>query len=144
MFYLSTRVNQKKIITWLTEHPTYKLVVLDSAGTLFGLEEENSNSEWNLKIQPFLRDLRALGVACILLHHAGKDGKKGLRGASAMGAMAHCIFRLTNHPDKSNEEGEAWFTLTIDKQRAAGFSFRKFSLHYIRNVDKTETNWEIT
>jgi RecA-family ATPase len=144
MFSLSDRVNQQKIIRWLKDHPTYKLVVFDSVSTLFGLQEENDNSEWNNKINPLLRDLRALGVACILLHHAGKDGKKGLRGASAMGAMAHNLFRLTNHGGKDIDKGEAWFVLSKDKQRAAGYSFRPFSLKYTQNDGETETTWEVT
>ena len=143
-FYLSDRGNQLKIIKWLKDYPTYKLVILDSASTLFGLVEENDNSEWNNKINPFLRDLRALNVACILLHHAGKDGKRGLRGASAMGAMAHNIFKLTNHPDKNIEDGKAWFILSSDKQRAAGFSFKTFALKYTQDSDQVETHWETT
>ena len=143
-FYLVKRENQLKIIQWLKEHPSYKLVVLDSISTLFGLEDENSNSEWNAKVSRFLRDLRALDVAQLLLHHSGKDGKKGLRGASAMGAMAHNIFRLTNHGDKKQDEGEAHFTITKDKFRARGFSFKSFALHYIPDEITGQTSWEIT
>jgi RecA-family ATPase len=143
-FYLSDRGNQLKIIQWLKNNPRYKLVVLDSASTLFGLVEENDNSEWNNKINPFLRDLRALGVACILLHHSGKDNKRGLRGASSMGAMAHNIFKLSNHTDKNIDDGEAWFILTKDKQRAGGYSFKTFALHFTQENDETETHWEIT
>lgn len=143
-FYLSNRQNQLKIITWLKDHPSYKLVVLDSASTLFGLLEENDNSEWNNKINPFLRDLRALGVACILLHHSGKDNKRGLRGASAMGAMAHNIYRLTNHSSKNTDGGEAYFNLTKDKQRAGGKTFKSFGMHFYQNDKETETHWEVT
>lgn len=143
-FYLGVRKNQLKIIEWLKENPNYKLIVLDSASTLFGLEEENDNSEWNKKINPFLRDLRALGVACIMLHHAGKANKKGLRGASAMGAMAHNIYQLTPHSDKNIDSGEAWFVITKDKQRASGILFRSFGMHFFQTDDKKETHWEIT
>jgi hypothetical protein len=143
-FYLSNRENQQKIIKWLKDHPTYKLIVLDSVSTLFGLEEENNNSEWNNKVSPLLRDLRALGVACLLLHHAGKDSKRGLRGATAMGAMAHNIFRLVNHEGKAIEDGEAWFTVLKDKQRASGFSFRTFSLKYTQTDNEKETHFEVT
>lgn len=143
-FLLCHRQNQLKILRWLQEHDTYKLIVLDSISTLFGLEEENSNSEWNAKINPFLRDLRASGVATLLLHHAGKDNKRGLRGASAMGAMAHNIFRLTNHKKKDIDEGEAWFTLTKDKQRTAGRGFKEFSLRFYLEDDARETHWEVT
>ena len=142
-FYLSTRINQQKIIQWLKNRPTYKLVILDSASTLFGLEDENSNSEWNNKINPFIRDLRAINVACILLHHAGKTDKKGLRGASSMGAMAHNIFRLKDHEKKNIDRGEAWFVLAKDKQRSAGVNFKTFSLHYTISEDK-QTNWMTT
>lgn len=143
-FYLSDKRNQQKIIRWLQAHPTYKLVVLDSASTLFGLVDENDNSEWNNKINPFLRDLRALGVAGILLHHAGKERKRGLRGASSMGAMAQNIFRLVDHSKKSIDDGEAWFTIGKDKQRAAGHSFKTFSIHFQQTTDGKETHWEVT
>jgi len=143
-FYLGDRKNQKKIISWLQNNPNYRLIVLDSASTLFGLQEENDNSEWNNKINPFIRDLRALGVACILLHHAGKDGKRGLRGASAMGAMAHNIFRLENHEDKPSCPGQAWFRLTIEKQRSGGHSFKPFSLLFTQENNDKETHWEVT
>ena len=143
-FYLSERKNQLKIIKWLKEHDTYKLVVLDSASTLFGLVEENDNSEWSTKINPLLRDLRALNVACLLLHHSGKDSKKGLRGASSMGAMAQYIFKLINHPNKEIDEGEANFIIGKDKQREGGFIFKTFALHYYQDEDKTETHWKVT
>ena len=143
-FSLSARVNQMKVIKWLKEHPNYKLIVLDSASTLFGLEDENSNSEWSNKINPFLRDLRALGIACLLLHHAGKEAKRGLRGASAMGAMAHNIYRIVNHPQRDPDDGEAWFTILKDKQRGGGVMFRTFSIHFTQTPDKKETHWEIT
>jgi len=143
-FYLSNRINQLKVIEWLKENLNYKLIVLDSASTLFGLLEENDNSEWNNKINPFLRDLRAMGVACLLLHHAGKDNKRGLRGASAMGAMAHNIFRLTDHEKKQIDDGEAWFVIGKNKQRAAGKGFKTFSLKFSQNDNQTETWWEVT
>jgi energy-coupling factor transporter ATP-binding protein EcfA2 len=143
-FYLSNRINQLKITQWLKTHPNYKLIILDSASTLFGLIEENDNSEWSNKINPFLRDLRALDVACILLHHSGKDGKRGLRGASAMGAMAHNIFALTNHGLKNVDDGEAWFTIGKDKQRQAGFTFKTFSLRFSQENHDKETHWEVT
>ena len=141
-FYLSVRETQLKIIHWLKIHPNYKLLVLDSVSTLFGLEEENSNSEWDRKINPFLRDLRALNVACILLHHAGKDNKRGLRGASSMGAMAHNIFKLAVPSNKDEGKGEAMFTIMKDKQRAAGYSFKTFSLKFTQTEDEKETRWE--
>jgi len=143
-FTLATRENQLKIIAWLKENPTYECVVLDSVSTLFGLVEENDASEWSNKVNPFLRDLRALKVACLMLHHSGKDGKRGMRGTSAMTAMAHNIFKLSDHPNKDPDLGEAHFIISKDKQRGAGFGFKSFGIHFFQNESKTETHWEIT
>ena len=143
-FMLSSRVNQLKVIQWLKDNTDYGLVVLDSVTTLFGLENENDNSEWSNKVNPFIRDLRALGIACLMLHHSGKDGKRGMRGASSMTAMAQNIFKLSDHSDKDCDAGEAWFIISKDKQRAAGFSFKSFGLHFFQNPEKTETHWEVT
>jgi len=138
--YLSDRRNQLKIIQWLKRNPCYRLVVIDSASTVFEIENENDNSEWNKKISPFIRDLRALRVANIILHHCGKDGK--LRGASAIGAMAQNIFRLQDHPAKDIDEGEAWFILSKNKQRAAGRGFKKFAMRFFKSTDSDGTEWE--
>ena len=141
-FFLSERKNQLQIISWLKDHPDYKLLILDSVTTLFGLTDENNNAEWSNKINPLLRDLKALGVATIILHHSGKDERRGLRGASAMGAMAHNIFALINHKDKDIDEGEAYFTLIKNKQRAAGFQFKSFDIHYTQDSGQRETYWD--
>jgi len=58
--------------------------------------------------------------------------------------MAHNIFRLSDHSKKEKDDGEAWFILSKDKQRQAGFGFRSFGIHYMQNKDKTKTFWEIT
>jgi hypothetical protein len=144
MFHLGQRKNQLELVTWLKEHQDYKLIILDSVSTLFGLENENDNSEWGNKVNPFLRDLRALNVACIMLHHSGKNAKTGLRGASAMGAMAENIFKLKTHPSIDEDAGEAWFTIIKEKQRSGGKQFKNFSMHFSQNEEKTETSWEIT
>ena len=143
-FLLSKREKQLKIIEWLKTHPNYKLIVLDSVSTLFGLVDENSNSEWNNKVNPFLKDLRALNIACLLLHHSGKDDRRGVRGSSATGAMAHNIFKLSDHEGKQIDEGEAWFSIGKDKQRAAGMKFKTFSIHFTQTEDERETHFEIT
>lgn len=140
---LSDRAFQLEIISWLKEHPNYKLIILDSVTTLFGLENENDNSEFSNKVNPFLRDLRALNVACLLLHHSGKDQGRGLRGASSMGAMVHNIFNLVNLNDRSTiDEGEARFSVDKGKQRGGGFFFKRFDIHYFQDSDHTQTEWE--
>lgn len=139
-FNLAKREKQQEIIKFLKDNPEYKFLILDSVSTVFGLENENDNSEWNKKVNPFLKDLRALGVSHIIVHHAGKMGT--LRGASAMGAMAHNIFKLEDHAGK--QKGEAWFTVdNNEKQRAAGSGFEKFGIHFME-YDGEGTTWQIT
>lgn len=138
---LSKRKTQREIIAWLKKNPNYKLLIIDSISTVFCLENENDNSEWSKKINPFIKDLRAMGVAHIIQHHSGKDSKKGLRGASAMTAMAHNIIRLTNHPSK--QPGYAWFKVdNKEKQRAAGALFDAFYIKF--NPMKDRTEWEVS
>ena len=142
-FNLSERSNQSIIIEWLESHPNYKFLIIDSVSTVFGLENENDNSEFNNKVGPFLKDLRGLGVAHLVQHHQGKDGK--LRGATAMQTMAHNIFKLTDHPNK--EKGEAWFKVSnADKQRASGKrGVRDFYMHFEDQgtLKKAKTVWEV-
>ena len=73
----------------------------------------------------------------------GKDDKRGLRGASAMGAMAQDIYKLVNHKDKDIDDGEAWFWIMKDKQRAGGNRFQSFALHFYQDDDGS-TMWEVT
>ncbi|MFC1896527.1 bifunctional DNA primase/polymerase [Thermodesulfobacteriota bacterium] len=138
-FDLSKREYQQQIADFFRENPEYRLVVIDSVSTVFNLENENDNSEWNRKVVPFIRDMRALGVAQIIQHHSGKNEQ--LRGASAMKAMAANVLKLKNDPRK--EKGQAWFTIdNAEKQRAAGKGFEPFTIKFIKN--ETSTKWEIT
>lgn len=143
---MEKRENQKLIIDFFKIREKYKLLILDNVSTVFGLEDENSNSEWNNKINPFLRDLRSLGIAVVILDHSGKDKKKGQRGSSAKTAMMSNVFSLTDHDEKRS--GEAWFNINKpSKQRAAGTGIEPFNIRFNLIEDpvsgKRETNWEI-
>lgn len=139
-FSLGNKGNQQKIISFLKKNRQIKLVIIDSVSTLFDMENENDNSEWNRKINPFIRALRSLDVAHIIQHHAGKNND--LRGASAMDAMANNVLKLTNHQNK--EPGSAWFKIENGhKQRAAGKLFDPFYLRFEQTFDGS-TEFEIT
>jgi hypothetical protein len=139
-FDLAKYEDQERILGFFRENTKYKLVILDSLSTLFQLEDENSNSEWNRKVQPFLISLRGMAVGQVLLHHAGKSGTPTPRGASAQATVASNIIHLTDHPEK--RAGEAWFTVDFaDKQRAGGDSFNKFSVRLIDDGERVE--WQI-
>jgi hypothetical protein len=134
-FDLSRREDQQKILSFFKANPRYRLLVMDSLSTLFMLEDENSNSEWNRKVQPFLIDLRGMGIGQLILHHSGKAGTQ--RGASAQATIAANVIHLSDHPQKRS--GEAWFCVDFaDKQRSGGDSFKKFSVRLIDDGERVE------
>ena len=137
-FTLSKRKYQKQLIQELKKNPDIKLVVFDNLGTLFDMENENDNSEWNTKVKPLFRDLEAVGVAHILVHHSGKEQAKGLRGASAMLGTADVVLRL----EKIDEgEEETKMRIMIEKQND-GKKFAPFGLRFYKVNDK-ETRFEL-
>lgn len=134
-FDLSNRKCQQAIIDFFKKNPDYRHLVIDSVSTLFRLDDENSNSEWHNKVQPFLIDLRGLGVTQLVQHHAGKDGK--MRGASAEGTIAANIIRCVDHPQKT--PGQAYFTVSFgDKQRAAGDANKPITVRLLDFDDRVE------
>ena len=136
---LSKRSVQNQIIRFFELNPDYKILIMDSLSTLFQMDNENDNSEFHNKIQPFLVRLKAHNITGILIDHAGKNGT--LRGASAKGTIAANIIKLTDHPQK--RAGEAWFEINFkDKQRMAGVQNKPFFIKY-RSLDG-RTEFEIT
>lgn len=141
---LSEPAHQSSLVRWLAAHPEYRVVVLDSLSTLYGLENESDNSEWIRKVQPLLKTLRGMGVAQIILHHAGKNGD--LRGASAMRAMPANIFNLRDVPGKAH--GQAHFIVSPErrdggKQRDPKAVFKPFALRFFE-AQEGRVEWETT
>lgn len=67
------------------------VVILDNISSLAQGIDENTKSEWD-GINTFLRSFRALGVAVILIHHAGKSGAQ--RGTSGREDNLDVVIRL--------------------------------------------------
>ena len=67
------------------------LVVFDNFSTLGEVDDENSASSFNELTQTLLR-LKQLGVATILVHHAGKNGD--FRGSSKLSITFEVILNL--------------------------------------------------
>jgi putative DNA primase/helicase len=66
--------------------------------------DELKKEEWD-GINQWLLRLRSRGVAVVLIHHAGKDEKRGPRGTSGMGDSLDSIIFLSKPKDYVNTNG---------------------------------------
>lgn len=76
--------------------------------------EENGKRDWD-PIGDWLGDLRAIGAAVIIIHHANKDG--GQRGTSAREDALDFSIKL-NHPAGYRQEDGADFIVSFTKNRS--------------------------
>lgn len=70
-----------------------ELVVIDTVSRAVG-GEENENDTWLRFYRSTGVRLKAAGVACVRLDHAGKDASKGQRGGSAKSGDVDIVWRL--------------------------------------------------
>lgn len=88
-----------------------ELLVLDNLTTLTQLEDENSASAFNTIIHGLLMRLKAVDIACVLVHHSNK-GDGGYRGSSALATTFNAIIHL-----KKERLTRGAFTLHFQKAR---------------------------
>ena len=103
-----------------------KVLILDNLASLTPGIDENSKKEWD-EINQWLLSIRFLGVAVILIHHAGKGGDQ--RGSSAREDNIDVSIKLS-HPAGYRPEEGCKFDVTFTKARsvygagATPFSFQ--------------------
>ena len=90
------------------------LLILDNLSTLLASGSEGASDAW-LPIQNWLLRLRRKGVAVLLIHHAGVNGRQ--RGTSRREDALDTVIALRRPADYSPEEG-ARFEVHIEKARA--------------------------
>jgi putative DNA primase/helicase len=76
---LAKQTYRDHIYALLDKRTDIGLVILDNIAALIPGIDENSKQDWD-PINQWLISLRILGLAVVLLHHAGKSGKQ--RGTS--------------------------------------------------------------
>ncbi len=86
VFSLTDKEQQSAITQTALELGT-SVLFLDNLSALMPGIAENDNDDWALKVLPWILDLRRRGIALVIVHHAGRNGK--MRGAS----------RKEDHPD---------------------------------------------
>jgi putative DNA primase/helicase len=90
------------------------LLILDNLSTLLASGSEGSSDVW-LPLQRWLLRLRRKGVAVLLIHHAGTNGRQ--RGTSRREDALDTVIALRRPGDYSPNEG-ARFEVHIEKARA--------------------------
>jgi putative DNA primase/helicase len=110
---LATPEGQTVIERKLT--PSIKLLILDSVSTLCqsGEASENDAASWDA-VQTWILSLRRQGVAVLIVHHGGKDGKQ--RGTSKREDVLDQVLLLQQPSDYSPSEG-ARFEAHLEKGR---------------------------
>lgn len=80
---------------------TEDVIVLDTIRSHLGFEDENSNSEVQQKITPWIVASREIGATFIAMHHSRKSGGShgmGIAGASALFGAVDQAVELNMHP----------------------------------------------
>ncbi len=94
----------------------YEVVILDNLSTLSpSLDDENAAVAW-MPLNNLIVALKGLGVAVVLVHHAGKGG--GYRGSSAIATTLETIVNLERVEGQACDD--ARFRVKIEKSRARG------------------------
>lgn len=99
----------------LVEDPKLKpdLIILDNVSTLASVTEENEASAWNPFLE-LLQDLKQLGIAVFVVHHANKAG--GYRGSSKIVVPFDTVLKLSPDPNAGSVDG-ASFVISFEKTR---------------------------
>lgn len=103
---------QQSAITALCIERSVRVLLLDNLSTLFCGVAENENDDWE-KVLPWLLSLRRLGIAVVIIAHAGRNGQ--MRGASRREDSAAWVLRLDDALDAATVKRGARFVSTFTK-----------------------------
>lgn len=117
------------------------LLILDNLSTLCTTGSEAASDAW-IPMQSWLLSLRRKGIAVLLVHHAGVNGRQ--RGTSRREDALDVVMALRRPPRYSPEEG-ARFEIHFEKirQRVDGFGgpFEAKATTVLGNDGKNRLTW---
>lgn len=120
------------------EEESFKVVCIDNLSSLTPGIDENDKAAWD-DVNQWLLSLRALGLAVIVVHHAGKGKDKGQRGSSGHEDNLDYVIRLSLPKGHKISDG-ARFEVEFTKARGiCGPASKPFSL-FIESGDG-KTTW---
>lgn len=97
------------------KNSNHKVLILDNLAALTPGIDESSIQEWG-QINDWLLSLRFLGVAVILIHHAGKSGDQ--RGTSGREDSLDVSLKLSRTTELTDENSGCEFDATFTKARS--------------------------
>jgi putative DNA primase/helicase len=97
------------------KNSNHGVLILDNLAALTPGIDESSIQEWG-QINDWLLSLRFLGVAVILIHHAGKSGDQ--RGTSGREDALDVSLKLSRATESSDENSGCEFDATFTKARS--------------------------
>jgi len=110
-----TRSREREAVSAISKQKEVDVLFLDNVSALFPGLDENSKQDWD-PVNRWLLSLRAMGLAVVLIHHAGKQGKQ--RGTSGREDSLDSIIRLSRPKNYEPSQG-ARFLVRFDKARNA-------------------------
>lgn len=90
------------------------LVILDNLSCLTNPEDDNSSASWSA-VQELLLAFRRMGIAVIVVHHAGKGGQQ--RGTSRRADILDVILKLSPEAG-GHEDGRTRIQVEFEKGRS--------------------------
>lgn len=127
------------LLGYLVNHQDIRLLVIDNLASLTPGLDENLKKDWD-SINQWLLDLRAIGMAVIIIHHTGKGGDQ--RGTSAREDALDFSIRL--HRDEGHQplDGTKFVVEFTKARRIYGEYIKPFTL-YLHHVDH-RLIWDVT
>ena len=107
------------ITQYVRHNPHIKIIALDNISSLAPGINENTKHDWD-PINQWLLSLRRMGLAVLLIHHAGKSGTD--RGHSGRLDNLDNVIALQK---EDSDNGNLRFTLKFEKARSLEASERK-------------------
>ena len=117
------------------------LIILDTLARNFGNGEENSATDMGAFISVIGEMQRRIGCAVMVVHHAGKDDTKGMRGSSALLGAVDAELECVRTSEKDDEKRTGKITTTKQKDGEDGVEHHySMAVRYVSPTDTTITS----
>lgn len=105
-----------------------KLVIIDNLSCIISRISENSKQQWD-DINQWLLSIRRLGVAVIMVHHTGKNGRQ--RGTSAREDNIDVSISLTQVNDYQRKDGAKFKVNFLKARGIRGYAASTFNMEIV-------------